>query len=98
MTDRCFGTSQVVLEATGRATAVASSAGLDTSSILQADLAEIGSPVSLDPTETYFNDAFCAFEIEVPSSFSFVKVEILYDVSGQTFIGLSDSLENRSSD
>lgn len=78
-TSHCFGTTRVLLD--GESRTVASSGTLALSSILQADLDTLGNYQSVEAFEKYQNDAFCAFEIEVPLGYSFVKVEILYDVS-----------------
>lgn len=78
---QCFGTSRVVVLTEGQPKTAASSDVSILRSELQKDLNQLGDVRSLNPSETYPNDAFCSFEIEVPTGFRFVKVEILYDVS-----------------
>lgn len=73
-TDHCFGTSRVALEGGSVKTAAISG-----DAPRMGTLSDYKSPQSY---EKYSNDAFCAFEIEMPSAaHSFVKVEIFYDVS-----------------
>ena len=78
--EHCFGTSRMTLKEE-QARVVANSHYVSSSSVLQADLKTLLDTRALEPSQTYPNDAFCAIEIEVPNGYSFVKVEILYDVS-----------------
>lgn len=79
--DQCFGTNHVVLELEQSQTITSSNRLRDFPVLEEFDVEHLQDySQSLDPSESYPNDAFCSFEIQVPKGYSFVLVEILYDV------------------